>query len=708
VPSSNPKEKRASKERKKSESGATGGAALGGGVTYQINCAIVLALEKIAEVLAEPTEERRISIEPRTVSQNGPVTRWDFSVDEPDIVTEAKINPTRSDILEWLAHVRLGAHQNPDRCFRVIFARSTTPVLRSLERLKKIALEACGNREKMSDLVSAEQIRDADEILKILGDHSEIILPRILLESLDEPSLQREIRLTLGALVQTGESERLYEHLYTKFQTNMSIRQTFKVSDLIAEGNAIGITFRPYHRVGTDNLDARLRAVFFILQTCRAGIPVGLLAKMTEQSVENLEQSIAPYLARGTLRNDAGLLMLTFLAAPVQNQEGSTVLSFALKHMIQFIQENKGTNGERQQLINGISLAKSCERTHPEIACRLFLTLDKPLKCLGNKRLVLEVANLAIDCSRMAYPRSRDTAEAEARALICGTSWVLQRIGRLSEAQADADKSLKIATQMGWDENIAFCTKCIGRLYRMRAEASNNLDERQALLDKSATFLKEAIDRFGKLTSFGPDSAEAGDCFSLLGRTYLVARSLLKADDCVREALKRITDHSSKDYLDLCILVGDIHAARGKFSDAESAYSEALNSTSENGDATVSEITARALSRRAVARMKIDRTGVVEDFKHAFDIWTSLEEDDSAAEAAWNLILHTNPPHPEFLQTVRSEPFAVRVETERLYRDSVGNLGGGALGKRSTPVKQQIERLVRQARENVVIRHREW
>jgi hypothetical protein len=69
------KEKQDSKKKKKSESGATGGAALGGGVTYQINCAIVLALEKIAEVLAEPTEERHISIEPRTASSNSSIIR---------------------------------------------------------------------------------------------------------------------------------------------------------------------------------------------------------------------------------------------------------------------------------------------------------------------------------------------------------------------------------------------------------------------------------------------------------------------------------------------------------------------------------------------------------------------------------------------------------------------------------------------------------
>jgi hypothetical protein len=51
-------------------------------------------------MLAEPTEERHLTIEPRVIS-GGIVTRWDISADHTGTVIEAKLNPTRADVLEW-------------------------------------------------------------------------------------------------------------------------------------------------------------------------------------------------------------------------------------------------------------------------------------------------------------------------------------------------------------------------------------------------------------------------------------------------------------------------------------------------------------------------------------------------------------------------------------------------------------------------------
>src|SRR5436853_3342720 len=101
------------------------------------------------------------------------------------------------------------------------------------------------------------------------------------------------------------------------------------------------------------------------------------------------------------------------------------------------------------------------------------MTLDKFLKRLGDKHLVHEVAQLSISAARRAH-RTRREVEGEAHALICGLSWVLQRIGSLAQARAFAEASLKLGEDIGWQRNSAFCKKCIGRLYRMEAEQTDD------------------------------------------------------------------------------------------------------------------------------------------------------------------------------------------------------------------------------------------
>ena len=55
-------------------------------------------------------------------------------------------------------------------------------------------------------------------------------------------------------------------------------------------------------------------------------------------------------------------------------------------------------------------------------------------------------------------------------------------------------------------------------------------------------------------------AAEVGDCYSLLGRTYLAAGQRPEARAALAEANKRLLDQSNKDYLDLQIAMGDLVA----------------------------------------------------------------------------------------------------------------------------------------------------
>ena len=417
------------RQRRKVESGATGGSAVGAGVTYQVNCAIFLALEKISEVLAEPTEERHLTIEPRVIS-GGTVTRWDISVDCPEAVIEAKLNPTRADVLEWLDRINEGSGQSGERHFRLMYGHGGSSLIRSIDRLRNIAVEAGGNRDKLDARTALlQETRGTKEVLTRLTFSPETILRRIALDPFDDASLRRDIRLALGHLVESGAPQALYDLLFREFQTAMAERKTYRISELIACANTCGITFRPVRPLGARELPPILRAAFFILQTCKSGLPVELLADIVALPGDELLRSLNPYIDRCVVAHDHGTLRLSSLLSPIQHEDGASVLARAFEHVLSSIGQHKGSEAPRFQIPNVIALAKACQRAVPERICRLFLILDKPLKQLGNKKLVLEVAEMAIENSRRASPRTHETAEAEAHALICGTSWVYQRIG---------------------------------------------------------------------------------------------------------------------------------------------------------------------------------------------------------------------------------------------------------------------------------------
>src|SRR5207249_4723847 len=108
-----------------------------------------------------------------------------------------------------------------------------------------------------------------------------------------------------------------------------------------------------------------------------------------------------------------------------------------------------------------------------------------------------------------------------------------------------------------------YCRKCIGRLLRMEAEGFDEGEEKDRLLAESMASLREAIECFTNSSEFGPTDSEVGECYSLLGRTYLTAGQLAGARDCADRAARLLTDPAAKDYLDLAILRGDLAAAEG-------------------------------------------------------------------------------------------------------------------------------------------------
>lgn len=215
----------------------------------------------------------------------------------------------------------------------------------------------------------------------------------------------------------------------------------------------------------------------------------------------------------------------------------------------------------RLYLTAAVALARLQLTTDPAAALHFFDRVEGPAKRSGSLRLVLDAARISTSaaCRR---PRSTDEVKAEAKALICGTSWVYQRTGRLHEALADGVRSLELGAEVGWDRNTYYCDKCLGRLHRMRAETAT-ADERRDHLHQSIERLQRAIVGFGGLEEFGPGHAEVGDCHSLLARTYFVVGDRDQARAHADIAAILLADSGGKDALDLEILQAELDASDG-------------------------------------------------------------------------------------------------------------------------------------------------
>ena len=292
--------------------------------------------------------------------------------------------------------------------------------------------------------------------------------------------------------------------------------------------------------------------------------------------------------------------------------------------------------------------------------------------------------------------------------------WVYQRIDRLSDAIADGEKSFEIGEGIRWERNSAFCKKCIGRIYRMQAEKEldNPKPDRQkvaALLDQSAECLTEAIQRFSRLVEFGSDDPEVGDCYSLIGRTFLVGGKLIEADDAARKAFNLISEGSGKDYLDLLILAGDLQARTRNEEAAENLYTGALEINSDNAEMT--EMQARAYLRRGLNRATMKQTQLaLSDIDRAATIFRSLGEMSKSNQARWELLRIRNQIPSDAFPLLEAEGYTTRIIALEIYSSQRVNQQSrrNVVGRRAALSSEQWRNIVRQARSRATREEPSW
>jgi len=212
-------------------------------------------------------------------------------------------------------------------------------------------------------------------------------------------------------------------------------------------------------------------------------------------------------------------------------------LSFAIDTLVAQLDDRPSA---RLFLAAAIELARVVLHADPVRVIGFFDRVEKAAKRAGSLRLVMEAARISVLAAQRGDRGTADVA-AEAKALICGTSWVYQRIGMLPEALADGQRSLELGQQINWHRNTFYCEKCLGRFERLRAE-SLPASERPDALRRSVERLQRAIIGFEHLEGFGAGDPEVGDCHSLLGRTYLMMGEHEGARENARIAQALLTD----------------------------------------------------------------------------------------------------------------------------------------------------------------------
>jgi len=646
-----------------------------------------------------------IWMEPRELDHQ--ITKWDLGTEPPPVFTEVKLNPSRQEIVTWLQQVRHKASFSATAEFQLVYDRGGGQALLSLQQLVRNAIESCGDEGRFNLQIKSEGFAANDELLAVLGPTAQSTLARVKVLNIPESVLTGNGELFARHLAGESGGKRLVELLFHKFAEGVASRQRFLIQDLITDITGQGLQLHACPDVSCEDLDPRVLAALVVLQASPAGMPLEVLAEAISTPQSELIHALAPVLGK-TVSSENDLLSIRPLLASFTCADRTELLGRTLHSLIAFIDGRKHEAVGKFQVRNAIGLAEACATRKPQLTATVFRSLDKLLKDIGDKHLVLRIAELSIRAARESRPRTSEVAQGEAHALICGRSWVYQRIDRLADARTAAEESLECGEDIRWDRNTAYCMKCIGRLCRLEAERASDSHKKKRLLGESASLIREAIARFSVLGEFGVNHPEVGDCYSLLGRTLLLDGQLSQAEGAIRKASELIADTRSKDFLDLLLLDGDFQVARGDRQAAEGCYGEALRLDC-HPNPEVSEMRARAYFKRGLNFAAMGETTFAKQaLRKAAELWQGLGEIETAAEAEWNEVLLLNEVSIQLKRLLQGEPFWVRVRVIRSHEKRVNASRKVRWARREEPGTGYWEHLIEEAKEKFRIEVPSW
>ncbi|WP_163512225.1 toll/interleukin-1 receptor domain-containing protein [Fodinicola acaciae] len=322
--------------------------------------------------------------------------------------------------------------------------------------------------------------------------------------------------------------------------------------------------------------------------------------------------------------------------------------SVDVRRILSELQERRG-EGQLEAVNVWLNLLESGDGVEVATCAEGFPDAEKIAKAAGDLVLMKRISDACLRIARRSEPRLRSELEHEARVLICGEAWYLQRAHELEAGLESIRHGVNLATDLGDRRTEAFGRKCAGRLQRIMAEdLVNDNAAASVCLESSLSQLDTARRLF--LALDGEDSEEAGDCLSLEGRAWLVNARLRDRGDnlenaarCADEAEKLIPPAGSKAYMDLVLLKAEVAHEKRRVSEAAKLVSHVVKRLRGQSDAPRSEILARALCVSAsIIHKSHPKTGLVQaldQLVEAEEIYTRLGQEHLAADCKWQQVL---------------------------------------------------------------------
>jgi tetratricopeptide (TPR) repeat protein len=663
-----------------------------------------------------PHSGAALSAESRLVEADGQVG-FDFTVLPGPSHFEVKLSPSRQEILEWLQKLGRILKTEPEVQFSLVHARGGVAVA-DLAEVSRVASEA-SDKEKFEELCSATLDQNQRAMVGRLGPEAWKIGRRIQVVQRTEQGLDDQISWMAEGLTGTGSAGVLLEMLTSRVRLASSERGSLHVAELIEDAKKMGIYL--HAPLVAKVSSSAVGSAFVILQYCQDPVPLEVLASAVDAPPERLARDLEEFIQRGLVRAEGAMVSARTPPNRISNERHDELVGRALRALVVLCLDKERRKVALSQVRNIARLSEVCS-SDPALVASVFPAADKLLKATGDLHLVLDVARLSIRAaSRQPIPGenpSIETLRHKAQTLICGVSWVYQRIGRLPEARVYAEESLNLGQELGWVRNTAFCKKCIGRLLRLEAELSKDPDRRRTLLRESEASLREAIPIFESAEDrdLGPGCEDIGECHSLIGRTHFAAQNREAARRSIEIAYDILDQFAgSKAWADLLILDGEVNLHEGRADKALDKGSEVLRKLRGDGS-ELSEIRARAflLNGRALQSLK-DPAGAAEAYGNAADVYTSLGDRPNSGSARWRELITredikggTIP--RELRQALEAESDAsVRVEAIRLHTLRLADRSGGAArSQRRGVTKAYLERLFRDARVEVRRKESLW
>lgn len=644
----------------------SGGAATHAGNQYEIVYAIREVLVLIGQELKKPQLPLAVRLQPRTSG-----TAWDIGFEPGERRLEVKSQPTRQDVEEWLDRTALaGATIRSELAFG-----HSTGFLVQVGTLIRLTHEAADDVE-FSALMAQETLPDAADLLARLGTNHRAQLARMKVHYFPEGALG-EVEAITPAYA-GGDASRLYAFLYTRLSRAAAARERLEIRVLMQEIAADGIRLvePPWT---ADDLPPLERRVLCVLQALVAPLPGDLITPLF--SVD--ESVVADMVARALVLKDSSGYKMPPVGTPLMHEGEADILARALEALKRYL-PSAPRAAVASQAGNLLALMRKAASTDSQLVARVFWDLDKTLKEGGRKRDVLLIARQSIAAAR-CVSRTEEHVKSEAAALLCGTSWVYQRMNRLSEARADAEKSHALGESFGWKRNTAYYYKCVGRLARMQAEQAPRGEERARLLRESEDFLLKSIALFPEVDELNQTrrDAEIGEARGLLARTYFVMGDDRKTVEAL-DAASAIVVRGSKAWIDVEILEVERLLRTKEFGAAERRASDVLASMPKDGR-EVTEMRARLLEVHAGALLRTNQSAAAQRaLEDAAQIWERLGELYSKAKAKWKARIAFGALDPaDRAELERLGDFRVRVRAVELHEQALAAASRGAAGRRT-------------------------